>query len=84
MCLRGVNPYVDAALTDWSRRGGGSAPMVPRSAAPAAALPEPDSLAGVISGNMTTAYQGASLILLLDCRHICVVVRGIPETLALC
>ena len=48
MCLRGVNPYVDAALGDWSRRGGGSAPLVPRGAAPAAALHQVDSLAGEI------------------------------------
>ena len=46
MCLRGVNPYVDAALADWSRRGGGAAPVLARMAAPAPALPEVDSLAG--------------------------------------
>jgi len=46
MCLRSVNPYVVAALTDWNCRGSGSAPLVPRGAAPAAALPELDSLAG--------------------------------------
>ena len=48
MCLRGVNPYVEAALTDWSRRSSGSAPLVPRAAAPAAALPMPDALAGEV------------------------------------
>lgn len=46
MCLRGVNPYVSAALTDWSRRGGDSAPLVPRAAAPAAPLQLQDAVAG--------------------------------------
>ena len=49
ICLRGVNPYVAAALTDWGRQGGGSTPLVPRAAAPAAALPMPDALAGKMS-----------------------------------
>jgi len=53
MCLRGMNPYVDAALTDWSRRGGGSQPLVPRGAAPAAALSEAGSLAGDTTGHGT-------------------------------
>ena len=46
MCLRGVNPYVSAALTDWGRRGGGAEPLVPRAAAPATDAPMWDAVTG--------------------------------------
>ena len=48
MCLRGVNPYVTAALTDWGRRAGGAGPLVPRTTAPAAAMPAQDAITGVL------------------------------------
>ncbi len=45
MCLRGVNPYVAAALGDWRRRGG-AAPAVPRASAAAPQVPSDGALAG--------------------------------------
>ncbi len=46
MCLRGVNPYVGAAVTDWGRRAGGAGPLVPRAAASASALLTPNAVTG--------------------------------------
>lgn len=45
MCLRGVNPYVGAALGDWQRRAG-AAPLVPRAAAAAPELHSNGAVAG--------------------------------------
>jgi hypothetical protein len=45
MCLRGVNPYVGAALGDWRKRAG-EAPLVPRAPAAAPQLAAASAVAG--------------------------------------
>lgn len=56
MCLRGVNPYVGAALGDWQRRGG-EAPLVPRAAAAAPELHSQGAIAGV--AYISNAHKGS-------------------------